>query len=56
MSALLTVIALELALLCVLVGIGLSMLDRAERRRAEAEKAKRRLTDIEDAVRTGERR
>lgn len=46
MNALLTVIALELALLCVLVGIGLSMLDRAERRRVEAETLERKLNNL----------
>lgn len=46
MTALLTVIALELALLCVLVGSGLSMLDSAERRRANAEALERKLNNL----------
>lgn len=46
MTSMLTVIALELGLLCILVAIGLSMFDRAERRRTEAEALERKLNSL----------
>ena len=46
MTSMLTVIALELGLLCILVAIGLSMFDRAERRRTKAEALDRKLNHL----------